>query len=163
MTRLCQIEIQESADELKQLRDQQKSVTSYQKLHALYLLKTQQVPQVQAVATAIGVHRVTVQKWLRRYRADGLDGLAKVRPRGGRRSLFTSAALDGLKQRLSEATEGFSSYGEVQQWLAQHYQLKAAYSTVHALVRYKLHSKLKVARPVSAQQDPQAVEEFKKL
>lgn len=163
MTRVCQIEIQQSAEVLKQLRDEQKSVISYQKLHALYLLKTQQVPQVQKVATAIGVHRVTVQKWLKRYRERGLDGLVRVRHRGGGPSLFTSAALDGLKQRLSEATEGFNSYGEVQHWLDQHYQVKAAYPTVHALVRYKLRSKLKVARPVSAQQDPQAVEAFKKL
>lgn len=163
MTRLCHIEIQESSEDLKRLRDKQKSVGSYQKLHALYLLKIQPVPQVQAVAIAIGAHRVTVQKWLRRYRVEGLDGLVKVRPRGGRPSLFSSAAVDGLKQGWSEATEGFGSYGEVQDWLAQHYQLKAAYSTVHALVRYKLRSKLKVARPVSAQQNPQAVEEFKKL
>lgn len=163
MTRVCQIEIQESADVLKQVRDQQKSVTSYQKLHTLYLLKTQQVPQVQEVATAIGVHRVTVQKWLKRYRAGGLDGLLRVRHAGGRPSLFSSAGLDGLKQRLSQATEGFNSYGEVQRWLDQHYQVKAAYPTVHALVRYKLRSKLKVARPVSAQEDPQAIEEFKKL
>ena len=163
MTRVCQIEIQESAEDLKQSRDRQKTAGSYRKLQALYLLKTQQVPQVQEVATSIGVHRVTVQKWLKRYRAEGLDGLVRVRHGGGRRTLFHRKALDGLKQRLSEATEGFSSYGEVQHWLAQHYQLKAAYSTVHALVRYKLCSKLKVARPVSAQQDPQAIEEFKKL
>lgn len=163
MTRVCQIGIQQSAEELKQLRDQQKSVISYQKFHALYLLKTQQVRQVQEVATAIGVHRVTVQKWLKRYREGGLDELVRVRHGGGRPSLVTSAALDGLKQRLSEATEGFRSYGEVQNWLAQHYQVKAAYPTVHALVRYKLRSKLKVARPISAQQVPHVVEEFKKL
>lgn len=83
MTRVYQIEIQESAEDLKQSRDRQKTAGNYRKLQALYLLKTQQVPQVQEVATAIGVHRVTVQKWLKRYRAGGVDGLVRVRHGGG--------------------------------------------------------------------------------
>src|SRR5215213_2665826 len=42
--------------------------------------------------------------------------------------------------------QGFGSYGEIQQYLAHDHKLSLAYSTVHALVRYKLQAKLKAPR-----------------
>ncbi|MDZ4872089.1 MAG: hypothetical protein CLLPBCKN_001477 [Chroococcidiopsis cubana SAG 39.79] len=69
--------------------------------------------------------------------------------------------LEQLRQRLSERT-GFNSYGEIQQWLQQEYDVQAAYATVHGIVRYKLQSKLKVPRPASIEADPQLQDTFKK-
>lgn len=66
-----------------------------------------------------------------------------------------------LQQRLQQP-QGFHSYGEVQQWLEQECEVQAAYKTVHKLVRYKLQAKLKVPRPKSLKQHPQAQELFKK-
>jgi transposase len=58
--------------------------------------------------------------------------------------------------------QGFSSYGQVQQWLKQGYGIDAAYKTVHQLVRYKLQAKLKKPRTKSKNQHPQAIKQFKK-
>ncbi len=40
--------------------------------------------------------------------------------------------------------------------------IEANYHVVHNLVRYKLQDLLKVPRPRSSEQDPQAIENFKK-
>jgi putative transposase len=58
--------------------------------------------------------------------------------------------------------EGFSSYKEVQKWLASCCDLQVSYRTVHQWVHYRLQGKLKVPRPVSIKQKEGVVEEFKK-
>jgi hypothetical protein len=63
--------------------------------------------------------------------------------------------------RLRER-KGFRSYGEIQEWLEQKYDVQAAYQTVHGIVRYKLKSKLKVPRPISIEADRQVQDTFKK-
>jgi len=52
--------------------------------------------------------------------------------------------LEELRQRLQERS-GFGSYGEIQQWLAQDYDVQAAYATVHGIVRYKRSVKTQTA------------------
>ncbi len=47
-----------------------------------------------------------------------------------------------LKERLSEP-EGFGSYKEIQQWLAEEHGVELCYSTVHGIVRYELEAKPK--------------------
>ncbi|MCS4201700.1 hypothetical protein GGP93_003156 [Salinibacter ruber] len=53
-----------------------------------------------------------------------------------------SDVMEALKERLSEP-EGFGSYIEIQQWLADKHGLELCYSTVHGIVRYELGAKPK--------------------
>ena len=54
--------------------------------------------------------------------------------------------MEALKDRLAEP-EGFGSYKEIQQWLAEEQGLELCYSTVHGIVRYELGAKPKAPRP----------------
>jgi hypothetical protein len=54
--------------------------------------------------------------------------------------------MEKLKERLSRP-EGFGSYKEIQQWLADTCGLELPYSTVHGIVRYELEAKPKAPRP----------------
>ncbi|MBF2017883.1 MAG: winged helix-turn-helix domain-containing protein [Rivularia sp. T60_A2020_040] len=58
--------------------------------------------------------------------------------------------------------KGFSSYGEIVEWLKQEQGLDVEYGTVYAWVRYQLGAKLKVPRPQSYKQDEELVSELKK-
>ncbi|HEY9614795.1 helix-turn-helix domain-containing protein [Allocoleopsis sp.] len=42
-----------------------------------YLLKTQQVETVQHLAVVLGRTRITVQRWLRQYRQEGILGMLR--------------------------------------------------------------------------------------
>lgn len=110
----------------------------------------------------VGVHRVTLHKWLRQYQQQGLSTAIAPKHGGGRQQVIGEVAMEGLKQRLSEPEEGFSSYGQIQQWLEQEYGLQVAYKTVHRTVHYRLKAKLKVPRRQSVKHDPQQAEAFKK-
>ena len=66
-----------------------------------------------------------------------------------------------LAKQLQAANHGFSSYGKVQQWLAEKLGIDAEYHAVYQMTRYRLKAKLKVARPQNCQQNSEQREVFK--
>ena len=142
MAGVCKIEITETVPELKTLLNHQKTVSGFQKIQALYLFKIGQVVTVKELAITLGVNRITVQRWLRQYRREGLLGLLKVKQSGGRKPVISAEARDKLEKRLSDPDNGFQSYGEIQTWLQEEYNINASYKAVYATVRYHLKSKL---------------------
>jgi hypothetical protein len=71
-------------------------------------------------------------------------------------------AEEALAKRLQDPNHGFSSYGEVQQWLAQTLGIEAQDHAVYQMTHYRLKAKLKVARPQNSRQNLQQREAFKK-
>ncbi|MDV2994418.1 MAG: IS630 family transposase ISMae27 [Chroococcidiopsis sp. SAG 2025] len=161
MSGRVKLKINESAETLLTLLKQQKSASGKERVQALYLLKTKQVETVQHLAVVLGRNRVTVQRWLSQYRRGGLNQLLEVGKSTGRTPLIPAEAVERLKQELSEP-EGFSSYQEVKLWLAAELGIRVKYDVVHNLVHDKLKADLKVARSKSSEQEPKAVENFKK-
>lgn len=147
------LNIIESAQTLKTLLGQQKTATGKERVQALYLLKTKQVETVQHLAVVLGRNRVTVQRWLSRYRQGGLNQLLEVGKSTGRTALIPAQVVERIKQELLEP-EGFSSYEEVRLWLAAELGIQVKYDVVHNLVHDKLKADLKVARPKSSEQEP---------
>ena len=159
MSGVLKIDITESAEELKAMLEQQQRVSQHRKVQVLWWLKTGQATSVAQLAKLSGCHRTTVSRWLSQYRQSGLESLVKIAIISGRPQAITGEVLAALKRELQEP-EGFSSYGEVQQWLAAVQGQSVPYKTVHKTVRYRLKAKLKVPRPVSEKQSPGACESF---
>ena len=161
MSRVVKIQIDESTETLKKLLFQEKKVETKEKIQALYLLKTKSVESVQYLATIIGRHRTTVQRWLAQYRAGGLENLLISNPKSGRKPVIAQQIRERLKQELA-SPEGFESYSEVKIWLETIQGVSASYKVVHHTVRYQMKAKLKVPRPTSAKLEPGAIDNFKK-
>ena len=85
--------------------------------------------------------------------------LQEYRP-SGRPSSIPDWAIPPLKKRLAQP-QGFGSYYEIQQWLADTLGVQVSYSAVYRLVRGHLKAKLKVAKRQSPDQDPEQLESFK--
>lgn len=153
MAGVCKLDIIETQKELKTLLAQQKTASRKERVQALYLFKIGQVKTVKELAVAIGRDRITVQRWLQKYRCSGIAGLLAVKKGGGRKRAIPQAALMALQQRLQDP-EAFRSYGEIQVWLKQEHGVDASYKVVHATVRYKLKTKLKFARTAEHQKKP---------
>lgn len=162
MSRSLHIEITESAEELKQIMNDQSRAKFRERLQILYWIKTGLFTSLQALADHLGRSKSIIVKWLKTYRTQGLAGLLQWNYHGGRRCALSEAVLAALQQRLNDPTNGFHSYGEIQRWLLEEQGLDIPYSTVHRTVRYRLKAKLKVARPTSIHRDEHAVVEFKK-
>ena len=161
MSGILKIEILESADSLYQKLQHSSHAIQRSKLQILWWLKTEKVNSVGELSAWSGYHRNTISKWLSCYRQQGLQALLELKRSSGRPSVMPKEVKEKL-QRALEQEEGFSSYLEIQAWLATECGLKLEYKTVHKIVRYDLKAKLKRPRPVSVKQAPGAVETFKK-
>jgi transposase len=162
MVGVCKIKIEESEDELRELLRQQKTASGKERLQLLYLLKSEQVESVVEAARVIGRNRVTLERWLGKYRQGGVLQLLAPHPGRGRKRHIPQAADQKLQQQLQQS-EGFDSYGEIQQWLKRECGVEVSYPVVHLHVRYRLKAKLKVPRPVSVEQQAQEAAAFQKL
>ncbi|NEO86566.1 MAG: helix-turn-helix domain-containing protein, partial [Spirulina sp. SIO3F2] len=112
MTGVYRLEIKESVEELKGLLRRQKTGAEKERIQWLYLLKSEQAQTMEQVAQMLGRHRVTVQKWAKKYREGGLEGLLKQKPRTGRPSQLPNWAEKALAKRLQEE-DGFNTYHEI--------------------------------------------------
>ena len=162
MSGVVKIEITESAETLKKLLINASTPQEKERIQTIYWLKTETVKTVKEIAVMLGRNRVTIQKWLRKYRTGGINLLLKSKKnKGGRPRLIPDKAIAKLKEELKNP-EGFQSYSEIQLWLRTCLEIDVAYRTVHELVRYKLKAKLKVPRPLHIKQNKEAKENFKK-
>lgn len=161
MAGVYKLEIREGEADLKALLRGQKTASAKERVYLLYLLKSEQVKSVTEAARLLGRHRVTLERWLGRYRQGGMSQLLSPRRKGGRKCQIRDEADQKLQARLQQA-DGFDSYVEIQQWLSQTCGLEVSYPVVHRHVRYRLKAKLKVPRPVSRDQDAKQVAAFKK-
>lgn len=161
MAGVYKLEIQQSEADLKQLLGQQKTASDSGRIQLLYLLKSGQVKTVQDAAILLGRNRVTLQKWLNRYRGGGLVELLEKKARSGRPRAIPQWAEAALQKRLQEP-QGFNGYQEICDWLSTQLGICAAYKTVHQLVHYRLQSSPKVPRPVSVEQSSEAMNAYKK-
>lgn len=127
----------------------------------LWWLKTAQVTQYQQLSERLGRSSASITRWLQKYRQGGLQELLTTKTAPGAPAKIQGEALEKLQHRL-QSDEGFSSYGAIVEWLEQECGLKLKYDTVNRFVSQKLKAKLKVPRPVSPQQAPQAIVGFQK-
>lgn len=161
MAGVYRVEIVETIEELKNLLRVQKTASDKERIQLLYLLKSGQAPTIKVAAEILGRHRVTVQKWLGRYRQGGMKKLLAHKPRTGRKQTIPQWAQNALEKEL-QTESGFQSYGEICQWLSTQLGIESNYKTVHKLVHYRLKASPKVPRPESTKTSTQKVEEFKK-
>ena len=141
-------EISEPAQQLEELVRKERDAQIQRRFHMLLLLKTGEAKSRSGAARHLGVHRNTVANWLDLYEEGGLEKLQEIGEPGpdpGQQSIPPDV-MEALKDRLSEP-EGFGSYKEIQQWLADSYGVELPYTTVHRIVRYDLEAKPKAPRP----------------
>jgi transposase len=146
--------ITESANELQGRMKCEPDLKKRQRLHAFYLAASGQARQRQEIAALLSVHRHSVAAWFKAYAEGGLDHALHYQvPMPPVHQRITATALTALQAKLSEP-HGFASYHQIRVWLAQEHQVTLAYSSVHALVRYKLHANPKRPRPSHAKKTP---------
>jgi transposase len=151
----------ESLEQLETSLRKARTVSQKERLEMLVWLKQGVVSSRNDLAARCKRHPATITRWLTRYKQGGVKGLLATRHAPGASRKIQGEALEQLKARLAQP-EGFSSYGEIQQWLAQTCQLTVEYGTLYRVVRYELKAKLKVPRPRAISQERQKLNAFQK-
>ncbi|NET34167.1 MAG: helix-turn-helix domain-containing protein [Cyanothece sp. SIO1E1] len=155
------LEIAESAEYLEKSMKQAQSGAQKERLQMLWWVKTNQVSQHQELSARLGRDPSTIRRWLQKYRRGGLKALLEMKHPPGATPKIQGEARSALEARL-ESPEGFRSYGDIVDWLKQSFGLELKYGTVYRCVRDELKGELKIPRPVSVHQHPEAVDTFKK-
>jgi transposase len=114
---------------------------------------------LEEIADQLGRARSCVQRWLERFRADGLEGLLH-RPEGGKGP--ASALSPDLAQALGQklAAGEFRRAADAQRWLLKEGGLSVKLGTVYKYLK-KAGARLKVPRPCHEKKDRWAALAFR--
>jgi transposase len=140
-------EVHEPLEVLEELLARTKEARRKRRVHLLVLIRSGQVRSRGAAAKHLAVHRNSIGDWLLAYESGGLEGLLQIGKPGAKpgQKVLAPAVLNALKERLQG--EGFESYRQAREWLEREFEIQIPYATVYGLVRFRLASKLKRARP----------------
>jgi putative transposase len=147
MTRTLNLNIKESAEELKLLLDKQTSVQLKERLQALYLLKTGTLTTLQELSSVLIRDTSTIYRWFQKYKKQGLEGLLKQYKSSGKKAAIPSDVMRQLEEYLHDS-QGFTSYGEIQTWLKEECGIEVSYHVVYRAVHQKLNAKIKGSKPL---------------
>ena len=138
-------EITESAEDLKSRLRTATEKHQIQRLSALYLLRSGQAKNRKQVAELIASNRISVGQWLTLYETHGLEKLLERRYAPGRVPALSEQQQEQLRAELQKP-EGFQSYGQIQEYIADTFGVEMKYKAVYAMVHDKWGAKLKVPR-----------------
>lgn len=162
MSRVFNLDLSESEEQLKSLLKQERNTRKRERLPFLYWYKSGQVTTRRELGTLLNRSQIAIGHWIKRYRDQGLQGLLRLEYRGGNLAPSIPVAIQREIKEKRTQPEGMASYKAIQVWLKETHRLDVPYSTVFGTVKYRLHAHLKVPRPYAEGYDKEAVEEFKK-
>jgi transposase len=156
------VEDHHTYQELQRLIRKQTQVRVALRVQMVVLAKRgQTAPQI---ASLLGGSRRLVQKWVYRYNAQGLEGLAD-RYRGGNQRRLTDAQeqqiREYLDQQAADPQAGVRRAEDLRPWIAQHFGVLYALSGLYQLL-HRLGYSCLMPRPRHHKADPMAQEAFKK-
>src|SRR5882724_4858330 len=103
-------------DEREGLKQYSKSSNKEEGIRACVILASAEGKTAVQISSTIGSHPSNIKKWIRKFNADGLEGIsAKKRgPQGGPRPKFTSSQIEGMLSLAgtepAEAGYGFKEW-----------------------------------------------------
>lgn len=162
MGRVKKVEIQESATELLKLMREEKRPLVQARLQALYLYQSGHVQDYEQIGQQVGYERHTIGKWFRLYDQKGIAACQQLEMGKKSGSVISGKALAELQEKLGHATDYFTSYKQIHQWLQEKHHIHLSYEHVHRFVRYYLGAKLKVVRKSNLKKDADYEEKYKK-
>ncbi len=156
MGRKAQIEVKESASELRKLQLQQKSFKKEKRVLALLKIKQGKAGTRANLANFLGVGLRTLETWLTIYSREGLEKLLEVKPRRKRSKLITPEIHEALKERVNDKSNPFLGYLEAKQWIQDEYGVNITYHWLRKYMISRFGTKLKAPRKSHIKTDKQA-------
>lgn len=154
--------IQESLEELKQLRQKTQDHRKKIRIQSLILSKENKIETRKEIAQHLGIDKATLRRWKRSYIEHGLEGLLTIRSGGKRRCNISPNLHEALKEKLHNADDPFLSYAEAVTWVQKNYSQTIKYNTLRMYLIRQFKSKLKQPRKSHYKKDDEAIAAFKK-
>ncbi len=138
-------DIKESLSELKKLRSKQPALSKQKRVDCLIHIKTSKFKTRQELANHLGIHIRTQERWLVKYRAEGITALISNEPQARPSKIITPEIHDALAAKVNNSDSPFLGYWEAQQWVEETFNVSIKY---HWLRKYLItHFKTKQKVP----------------
>ena len=128
------------------------------RLHALWLLRSGR--RMGEVASVVGVHYRTLQKWVSWYREGGVEEVLSHRMKGLGQPRFLSEEQE--RELTEEVASGrFRTGGEIREWIESEYGVSFRLGSVYSLLA-RLGCSPRVPRGLHEKADVRAQESWKR-
>lgn len=162
MKKAIDIEIIESLSELKKLRTKQPTLLRQKRIDCLIHLKTSKFKTRQELATHLGIHIRTQERWLTKYREGGIALFLTNLPNNRPSKIITPEIHKALESRVNSSETPLLGYWEAQQWIEEEFAVKIKYHWLRKYMVTHFKTKLKSPRKSHYKKDEQAIEAFLK-
>ncbi len=96
-------DIKESLSERKKLRSKQPTLSKQKRVGCLIHLKTSKFKTRQELANHLGIHIRTQERWLVKYRAEGITALISNEPQSRASKIITPEIHDALAAKVNNS------------------------------------------------------------
>ncbi len=152
--------IKEDLTELRKILQRQTSLTGEKRVKSLIYILEEKFRTRKELATYLGVHIRTMERWHKIYEAEGIDAMISNKPKPKPSSFITPEVHEGLKTRVNTAGNPFLGYWDAQLWIKQEYGIDVNYHTIRKYLIKHFKTKVKSPRKSHIKKDAQAIEAF---
>lgn len=152
--------INESLSGLKTLRLKQSTLAKQKRIDCLIHIKTCKFETRQELANYLGVHIRTQERWLTKYREQGIASLLTDEPKNRTSKIITPQIHGALGAKVSSYDSPFLGYWDAQQWVEDTFNVKIKYHWLRKYLITHFKTKLKSPRKSHYKKDGQAIEAF---
>lgn len=161
MGKRAELDIKESLEELTVFCKKQISLHLEKRVRALILIKLDNGLTRLEIANQLGVNKRTLERWVNRYTAEGLNKLVIDQQRRKGSKIITEEIHEGLLRRVHDPKNCFLGYWEAQNWIKEEYNVEVNYHRVREYLIQHFGTKVKSARKSHVNKDDKAVALFK--
>lgn len=162
MKKPISFDINESLSELKTLRLKQPTLLKQKRIDCLIHIKTSKFSTRQELANHLSIHIRTQERWLTKYRTQGVFSFISVEPIKRASKIISPQIHDALEARVNSSDSPFLGYWEAQQWVEDTFNIKIKYHWLRKYLITHFKTKLKSPRRSHYKKDEQAIEAFLK-
>ena len=160
MNKTHNLEINESLSELKKIRAKQRTLLKQKRIDCLIYLKGTKFKTRQELATYLGIHIRTQERWLTKYKTGGISNLITDLPNNRPSKIITPEIHEALKSKVNNSNAPLLGYWEAQQWFEDEFGVKINYHWLRKYLITHFGTKLKSPRKSHYKKDKQAIEAF---
>jgi len=160
MGRQSKFNIKEDLKELESLLKKQTSLSGEKRVKCLIFTKENRFSTRSQLAQYLGVHKRTIERWLNKYDANGVDFMVQNQSKPKESQYITDEIHNGLASRVTNNRNPFLGYWDAQQWVKSEYGVDINYHTLRYHLIKHFGTKLKSPRKSHVKKDDQAAEAF---
>ena len=146
MAKYAELQIKEELIDLKKLLLKYRGERTRKRIRAIISLKEKTFETRQGLADDLKVHIRTLERWVNKYKSDGLQVLIQKETRQKMSKFIDAESYDLLSNKLNDAKNPLLSYVEALEWFNKETGQQIKYQNLRYHIRRHFKSKLKVPR-----------------